>query len=201
MSPAASVASPEPNSAALRVPGTRLRGVGRHAEHAELAQHLGIVGRAERERGARIARLGRAPQHQPRGRDVALADQLLAALEQHGELLAIECAQARRGRRRLLRQARAARQPARFRLSPEWPRGDPRTQPARNGTTTRSVMTGCGTMRSGLIDGASSGAPACRTGATRAAWRPPHPDLHPAVAAASRRPRRMPQAPQARWRR
>ena len=61
----------------LRVPGARLRRRRPRPRAHRACEHAGIVGRAERQRGARVARLRGAGEQQPRRRDIALHDQLL----------------------------------------------------------------------------------------------------------------------------
>ena len=125
-------ASPEPSSAAFAYHAFAFRGVGHDAEHGELAEHRDVVGRAERERGTRIARFRGAREQQPPARDVALRDQILAAPVEDRDLVLIERA-ARRARRAAARPtagARLAAPPGWRRFAPRAPGSARRARPA-----------------------------------------------------------------------
>src|SRR5262249_33208410 len=53
-------------------------------------QHDRIVGGGERKRGARVTGFSRALQQKARGRDIALGDELLPAIDEEGDPLALE---------------------------------------------------------------------------------------------------------------
>jgi hypothetical protein len=72
------------------VPGTGLRQVRREPEHPELHQKGLVEGGAKRERGLGVAGIGRPPQGQPGRGDIAALEEILAALDQHRDLIGIE---------------------------------------------------------------------------------------------------------------
>src|SRR5262249_30766629 len=66
----------------LLVPGARLRDVRPETHHVQLSENRRVIGGGERERRARIVRLGGAPEDQAGRRDVALRQIILAPLDQ-----------------------------------------------------------------------------------------------------------------------
>src|SRR5271163_4010655 len=86
------------------VPGSSHGDIGREALLTPSLEGVRIVSLGERESRGRIARLGGALEERTRGREVALGDELLAAVDERRDLAGIEPALGLRWRDRLGRR-------------------------------------------------------------------------------------------------
>src|SRR5579859_507347 len=84
----------------LLVPGAGLRGFRNNVAHVGGAEHVGIVGLRQEQRGVHVLRLGGALKQQPRGRKVAGIQKALGALHQRRKLVRIHARNGGRGGRR-----------------------------------------------------------------------------------------------------
>ena len=79
-----------PELGGLLVPEPGCRGIGRDAARVRRAEHGGIVGLRQDERGLCLMGIGGALEQQSRGGEVAGVEQALRPLQQGGEFVGIE---------------------------------------------------------------------------------------------------------------
>src|SRR6185312_823524 len=125
----------------LLVPGAGFCGLGNDVAHVRGAEHIGIVGLREEQRGAQVLRFGGTLEQQSRGGEIAGIEKALGALHQRRKLVRVHARDRGRGgrRRRNDRNRRHGGQERRGRLR------------RRGWSSCLRGCRGCGGLQRGLI--------------------------------------------------